>query len=231
MAREKTVSQPTTNVLRYDARRWELLDLKRDVAKPIMRKLRDFMPMVHGSLARGDVHKGSDVDVVLTRLFPSYAVEMALGDDLPILRREIIQATPWHLIKGQISLDEDVSVTFPLVKPSPLEEQFYSFGGHLSLEELEGGLRVPGIDKRLMLIEPVEDGHIESAIVGREAIAARKVGVGLEIVKERIDVLSKRDSVGRTGIYIKRALLPEESFEEVLRRMASRDPNLKRRYR
>ena len=42
-------------------------------------------------------------------------------------------------------------------------------------------------------------------------------------------MLSRRDSVGRTGVYLKRVLLTGESFEDVLRRLAATDPNVKRR--
>ena len=217
-----------TRIVRYDASRWKILQQKRNLAKPIIRKIAGYDPIVHGSLARGDVHKASDVDIVLTQPTPSYAIEISLGS-METLRREIVQATPWHLIKGQIYIDDDVSVVFPLVKPTPLEEQFYAFGGALNLKSLEKGLRTPGIDKRLMIIEPNKDGHVETSIVGQEAIAAKKIGVTLEMVKERVDVLSRRDSIGRTGVYLKRALSPDESFEDVLRRLASRDPNLKRR--
>jgi len=227
LVREKTVSRPVTRIVRYDDSRWEILRRKRELAKPIMRSLSEFGPIVHGSLARGDVHAGSDVDIVLLQEIPSYAVEMAL--DREPLRREIVQATPWHLIKGQIYLDHDISLVFPLVKPTRLEEQFYAFGGVLDLKGLEEGRRVPGIDKRLMLIEPTEEGHVESSIANREAQAARRVGVGLRIVRERIDVLSRRDTIGRTGVYLKRGLNADESFEDVLRRLASKDPNLKRR--
>jgi predicted nucleotidyltransferase len=227
LVREKTVSRPTTRTVRYDQSRWDLLRGKRSIAEPVMRKISRFDPLVHGSLARGDVREGSDVDIVLTQPVPSYTIEISLDDEAT--QREIVQATPWHLVKGQIYLDDDVSVTFPLVKPTPLEEQFYAFGGAVNLNSVEKGLRTPGIDKRLMLIEPLEDGHRESSIIGRESIAAKKIGVGLEIVKERIDVLSRRDAIGRTGVYLKRSLSPDESFESVLNRLASRDPNLKRR--
>jgi len=228
LVREKTVSRPTTRIVRYSESHWALLREKRESAKLLMRRLADHSPYVHGSIARGDVHSRSDVDVVLLHQVPSYVVEIALGE-LPILRREIVQATPWHLIKGHIYLEDDVSVTFPLVKPTAVEEQFYAFGGALDLEGIESGLRTPGVDKRLMLIEPVADGHVETSIVGQEAVVAKKIGVGLDIVKERIEVLSRRDSVGRTGVYLKRELLPGESFEDVLRRLAAADPNVKRR--
>jgi len=182
LVREKTISKPTTRMVRYPESHWALLREKRETAKPLLRRLVNHQPVVHGSIARGDVHSKSDVDVVLVQPTPSYAVEIALGD-LPILRREIVQATPWHLIKGHIYLEDDVSVTFPLVKPTPLEEQFYAFGGALDVDKIERNLRTPGIDKRLMLIEPVTDGHVETSIIGQEAAAARKVGVGLDIVR------------------------------------------------
>ncbi len=226
--REKTVARPSRRRVRYDGSRWNLLRRKRSAALPIMRNLADFQPIVHGSLARGDVGPKSDIDIVLTHPLPSYRVELALADMGPI-HREIVQATPWHLVKGHIYLDEDISVTFPMVKPKKLEEQFYYFGGAIGLREIEENLRKPGIDKRLMLIEPTPHGHIESSVPGREAIAAKRVGVDIDIVKERVEVLSKRDAVGRTGVYLKRTLSPEESFEDVLRRLAAADPNLKRR--
>ena len=227
LVREKTVRRPSIREVVYDQTRWAILREKRAEAASLMRRLRHVGPVVHGSIARGDVHAGSDIDIVLLHQVPSYAVEIALGSSP--MRREIVQATPWHLVKGQIYLHEDISVTFPLVKPSPLEEEFYFFGGCIDLDGLEKGERVCGIDKRLMLIEPTETGHLEYSIVGQEAAAARKVGVSLQMVKERVDVLSRRDRVGRTGIYLKRILEPDESFEDVLRNLASRDPNLKRR--
>jgi predicted nucleotidyltransferase len=228
LVREKTVARPGRRKVRYDESRWSLLRQKRSAALPVMRHLADLQPIVHGSLARGDVGPRSDIDIVLTTPIPSFRIELALGESRPI-RREIVQATPWHLVKGHIFLDEELSVTFPMVKPTKLEEQFYYFGGAIDLGEMEGEVRRPGIDKRLMLIEPTADGHIESSVVGREAIAAKRVGIEIDIVTERVEVLSKRDAVGRTGVYLKRTLSPEESFEDVLRRLAAGDPNLKRR--
>jgi predicted nucleotidyltransferase len=42
-------------------------------------------------------------------------------------------------------------------------------------------------------------------------------------------VLERRADVGRTGIYLHRALAPEESFEQVLAEIAYSDPALRRR--
>jgi len=228
MPREKTVSGPERRYVRYDESRWQILESKREIAGDLMGRIPEFGPLVHGSVARGDVHQGSDVDVVITHRVPSYAVEIRLSE-LGVLRREIVQATPWHLIKGHLYIEDDVSVVFPLVKPRPLEEQFYSFGGALELKSLERGERTPGVDKRLMLIEPREDGHLETSVAGREGEVAKVLGVDLAMVKERVDVLSRRDSIGRTGVYLKRTLSPDESYEGVLRRLADRDANLRRR--
>ena len=178
----------------------------------------------------GNIPPNSDIDIVIDRQVPSYAIELALHD-YDFAAREIIQATPWHLIKGHIYLQDDLSVTFPLVKPTPVEEQFYKFGGSIDLESLVSGRRVPGIDKRLMFIEPTEEGHVETGVVGMESRVAKLIGVGLATVRERVDVLTRRDSIGRTGVYLTRSLSPEESFEDVLRKIASRDTNVKRRFR
>ncbi|MHA1628204.1 MAG: nucleotidyltransferase domain-containing protein, partial [Candidatus Baldrarchaeia archaeon] len=88
---------------------------------------------------------------------------------------------------------------------------------------------VPGVDKRLILIEPTVKGHIESSIIGRESEVAKILGVSVDIIKERINVLLRRDKIGRTGVYLKRELSPHETFGEVLKKIADRDPIVRRR--
>ena len=73
------------------------------------------------------------------------------------------------------------------------------------------------MDKRLLLIEPTETGHTESGIAGREPEVARLLGIGRDSVDERVRVLSRRDSVGRTGVYLREDLEPGESFGDRLR--------------
>jgi hypothetical protein len=136
-------------------------------------------------------------------------------------------ATPWQLPKAHVYLEERESVTFPLVKPKRLELDFYNFGGTIGLEDLEKGLRVPGVDKRLMLIQPTPRGHSESHIVGREAEIADLLDVSIEIVRERLQVLSRRAEVGRTGIFIQRSLAPEEHFEDVFRKLIAKNPSMR----
>jgi len=62
----------------------------------------------------------------------------------------------------------------------------------------------------------------------KEAEVDEKLGVSVDIVKERVYVLTRRDESGRTGVYLKRRLAPHESFEEVLRRLRDEDPAIRK---
>ena len=216
----------------YDDRRWELLHGLRERALKAMEALaaRGMAAVLHGSVARGDVDARSDVDVMLPDVVPSYLVELSLREaGLAPARREIVMATPWQLPKAHVYLDENYSVTFPLVEPRRLELEFYHFGGAVELADLKRGRRVPGVDKRLMLIEPTTRGHVESPVIGREAEVAKRVGVSLDIVRERVQVLTRRADIGRTGVFIQRELAPQESFEAVFKELVERNPEMKLR--
>ena len=179
----------------------------------------------YGSLARGDVHNSSDIDIIVPYPVSSYKLEIALGESQ---RRELVQATPSMVLKGHIVLETDVVVTFPLFKLMPREEEFYRWGGLVSKKEIENEIRVNGVDKRLLLIEPTETGHKESGVMGYEHEVAKKVGVSIAIAQERVRVLTRRDNVGRTGVYLTRVLADDESFEEVAKMLKDTDPALRR---
>ena len=216
----------------YNEKRWRLLQELRRKAEKIMEALESFnlRCIAHGSIARGDVTEKSDVDIFIPSPSSSFMVETALEQNgIPINRRIIVQATPSYAIKAYIEIEENVSVSFPLVKLRPLEREFYKFGGEISLEELKRNIRVPGVDKRLMLIEPTADGHIESSIIGKEEYAARLLGISVDIVWDRVKALTRRDEIGRTGVFLERELLPEETFELVLKRLADKNPAVRRR--
>jgi len=89
-------------------------------------------------------------------------------------------------------------------------------------------VRVHGVDKRLLLIEPTAAGHTESGVVGHETEVAKKLGVGVGIAQERVRVLMRRDTIGRTGIYRTHVLSQTESFEEVAKTLRDTDPALRR---
>ncbi len=230
----KPVRTAERKEITYSDARWKLFKKFRESARELMCALdrRDIEPIVHGSVARGDVNKDSDVDVMVPSVVPSYRVELALRESgLQPSKREIMMATPWQLPKAHIHLGESRMVTFPLIKPRPLEIEFYHFGGSVGLKHVEGGERAPGVDKRLLLIEPTKRGHVEEQVIGREAEVAKRLKVSLDIVQERVKVLTRRDEIGRTGIFLQRSLAPGESFEFVFRQIAASNPAVKLRLR
>lgn len=218
----------------YNEERWQIFERLRARALEVMKTLvkHGFNPIVHGSIARGDVDKGSDVDVFVPYVVPSYQIELALRElgSGPV-KREIVMATPWQLPKAHAYLEEDRSVTFPLVEPRRLELEFYHFGGAAEIEQVQQKTRMAGVDKRLMLIEPTPRGHLESRVIGKEAEVAKRVGVSLELVRERVKVLTRRADVGHTGVFLQRELAPDENFETVFKRLVEGNPAVKLRLR
>jgi predicted nucleotidyltransferase len=233
MPREKTARRDIgSQEVLYTPERWSQLAALRGRAISIMDALKHVgvEPLIHGSICRGDVTENSDVDIYLPSVTPSFSVEFALSEaQYQIVHRELVHATPFHTIKAHIYLPNNSVVTFPLTNPAPIELEFYQFGGCLKQADLEKDRRIPGVDKRLLLIEPTGEGHTETPVIGNELIVAKKVGVSLKIVEERVKVLMRRDEVGRTGVYLKRQLAPDETFESVLKHVSDRDPVVRRR--
>ncbi len=80
-----------------------------------------------------------------------------------------------------------------------------------------------------MLIEPTEEGHVESAVVGREEGVANLLDISLNTVLDRVYALLRRDEVGRTGVFIEKQLAPDETFEQALKQLADQNPAVRRR--
>ena len=81
----------------YNSARWMLLTELRSKAAEIMAALEAFhlQSVAHGSIARGDVNKNSDIDVFIPEVQNSFLVETALEKArIPINARLIVQATP-----------------------------------------------------------------------------------------------------------------------------------------
>ena len=231
--RRKTATMGQQQTVTYEQGQWELLENFRQMAAGVMYSLANagFESYVYGSLARGDVSQTSDIDIIIPGVARSFMVELAL-DEHGITGRKLVQATPGGLAKAHVYLPGNTMVTFPLVGPTARELDFYAFGGQLGPDGLEDVVRnrVPGVDKRLMLIEPVPEGHIETPLSDLPlGSVARKVGVGQDIVEERIRVLNRRARVGITGVYLDRLLAPDEGFEVVLEEIAARDSLVRRR--
>jgi predicted nucleotidyltransferase len=216
----------------YNEKHWEQLKELRSKAVHIMAVLgnSNIRSIVHGSIARGDVSEKSDIDVFLPDPSSSFAIETALERaNIPVNRRVVVQATPFYAVKGYIEVDKQRCISFPLVKLRHVERDFYKFSGEASLSTLRNEVRVSGVDKRLMLIEPTPKGHVESSIVGREETVSHLLGISLNTVLDRVHALLRRDKVGRTGVFIERELSPDETFEMLLKKLADQNPAVRRR--
>jgi predicted nucleotidyltransferase len=232
----RMATKPTTRSeyreINYSSARWNQMRKLREKAVLIMNALEAFhlQSTVHGSLARGDVKENSDVDVFIAEVQNSFLVETALENArIPVNARRIVQATPNYAMKAHMEIDEATTVTFPLMEMRRVEREFYRFGGEANLAQLKAGLRVAGVDKRLMLIEPTEKGHVESSIIGKEENTARVLGISAETVLDRVHALMKRDTVGRTGVFIKKELRPDETFELAMKKLVEANPAVRRR--
>ena len=213
------------NSITYSEDKWDLLEIKRANATKLLEMFvkEGLNPIVYGSIARGDVHESSDIDITFIQQIPSFQVEYILHKNgYENYFREIIMATPLDSIKLYIHLSELESITVPLTKFEKNVIEFYKFGGKITLNELKSENRVAGIDKRLVLIKPNQYGHEETSIIGNEALAAKQVGVSIKTVNERIKVLLRREKYGRTGVYLKRILQLNESTEEAIKQLAKK---------
>ncbi|MFW9897758.1 MAG: DNA polymerase subunit beta [Candidatus Thorarchaeota archaeon] len=223
MSKEKILRDHIDTIV-YSENDWAILKSKRARAIKLMDMFTKerFNPFIYGSVARGNVHQNSDIDIIFTDQIPSFQIELLLDkNEINDYFREIIMATPKDSIKLYIYLSELESITVPISKLGKNEVEFYDFGGKINLHQLKEGYRIPGIDKRLVLIKPTSKGHEEISIIGNEAMAAKEVGINIKTVMERKKVLLKREKYGRTGVFLKKPIDFNESTEEVLKKLAN----------
>ncbi|MEM1610673.1 MAG: nucleotidyltransferase domain-containing protein [Sulfolobales archaeon] len=210
----------------YDKKRFEILEEKRGIAREILQELKKcgIEGHAYGSIARGDVSADSDIDIAIMGEVSINILISCLERRWRIYRGEIIVATPMKTPAMYLYLDPQdmIVVTKYLGEPSKTEREFFAFGGIVGLKEILAGLRVPGVDKRLKLIIPTEQGHIERPVIGYEAEVAKILGISLDTVIERVRVLTRRDEHGRTGVYFKEEFSGDTPVEEVIRRICKR---------
>lgn len=189
----------------YSAARWRHLAFLRREAAGVLAALwgEGIRGVVVGSVARGDVHRGSDIDVFVEAGTPHYMVENALLEGgYTIEEVRIVKATPRSGLKITYHLGGGRNVILPVSLENAEEEEFPRYAGSIALGELERGERVCGVNKRLYFIEPVPEGHREWFIVGREAEAAARLGVSIGTVLSRVKHRLRRYRGGRRGLYV-----------------------------
>ena len=224
MSKEKILREHH-NIIIYSKEDWALLEKKRHYAIILLELFtkEGLNPFVYGSVARGDVHEYSDIDIIFTQQIPTFQIELTLNKNgYNNYFREIIMATAKDSIKLYIHLSELESISLPLSKPNKKLIEFYDFSGKVNLKQLKSDVRVSGIDKRLVLIKPNSNGHEEFSIINNESIAANETGINIETINERKKVLLKREKYGRTGVFLKRPLEIHESTEAVLKMLANK---------
>jgi predicted nucleotidyltransferase len=233
LVKEKVAAQSAQNTVVYSTAHWNLLRKLRESTVSLMEALALLNPSVHGSICRGDIKETSDIDIIFFDVIPEYKIEKALQElKLDLMERTLIQATPLSAVKAHLKyqMDSEVVITWPLFPFLPREIDFYAFGGIMTYPQMKDDLRVQGIDKRLLLIEPTPEGHNEFRVDrNNAATVARTLNISIDTIYERLRVLKRRDKFGRTGVFQKRELAPDESFGTVLKQLVERNPATRRR--
>ncbi|MFX1405517.1 MAG: nucleotidyltransferase domain-containing protein [Promethearchaeota archaeon] len=204
---------------------WNLLNQKRKASLRLLNLFENegIKAFIFGSIARGDVHQDSDIDIIIPQLIPSYQIEYILQKNgFSNYHREIVMATPNDSVKLYIYLSELESITLPLSRFDKKSMEFYDFGGKLDIKGLKSNDRIPGIDKRLVLIKPNPKGYDEYSVIGNEHLVAKEINVSIETILDRKKVLLRREKHGKTGVFLKRQLSINESTEEVLKKLADK---------
>lgn len=219
-------------LVKYSKEHWKLLDNFRKQALKVTSVFahHGIDSLTYGSVARGDVSPKSDIDIILLTQIPSYRVELILDEtNLSLNHKKLIQATPNDIIKAHFELEGDICITSLLTNFTSSPFEFYRFGGALNHKELQENKRVPGVDKSLIIIEPNEEGHNESPLIERQYEASKILGISQSMIDQRIRVLTRRDKIGRTGIFLNKDVGINENIEEELRKIARHNPLIRRR--
>lgn len=224
MPREKIVRGIEQEYHEYTEEDKSIFSRLREKTKTILQTLENnnIKAFTHGSVARGDVSNTSDIDIYIPVQIPSYMIELL--DEFVNADRRIIIGTPNSMIKGLLTRHDEVSLSFPLSSPKEREMEFYDFSGLLYLQDLKHNKRKVGVNKKLLLIEPDGEGYWSSSVQANKKRAMEVMGLSQRIIDERIRVLERRDTIGRTGIFLDHNIAPDENFEQVLKRLTDRNP-------
>ncbi|WP_338599606.1 nucleotidyltransferase domain-containing protein [Sulfolobus tengchongensis] len=212
--------------IEYTKEHWQILSQKRTTAIEVLNLLKRYgmEGFVYGSVARGDVNEKSDIDVIVFN--PNYIIL----DTLKVHHKYIIQATPNSVPKAYLSFDEEekIVVSFPLGKLRRTEIEFYAFGGMIELKGLLENKRVAGVNKKLMLIIPTREGHMEIQLDGNEDYASKLLKISLDTIMERKNLLLKRSERGHSGIFLRYDLDGNESIYDAFNKIYKTNKFFKR---
>lgn len=189
----------------YTERRWEVLEELRAEAVDLLGVLEKngIRGVVVGSVARGDVHFGSDIDVFVGSGTRYFELENVLLDNgYRIMEVRVVRATPLSGLNIVYYLGARVHVVLRAEVRGLEEEEFTRYAGSLDLNGLRGGRRVPGVNKQLLFIEPTSYGHLEWSIIGNEREAASRLGISLRTVMSRVEHRLRRYRGGRRGLFV-----------------------------
>lgn len=232
MTKKKIKTKADELEVHYNREHWNTFHQKREIARDILQLLDPLQTssIVYGSVARGDTHQGSDIDILIRDVISSYQIEYLISDR-EILSQAIVMATPNHSIKGCIVMEGDITISFPLIPLTSREIDFYSFGGSITLKDIDERRRVPGIDKQLLLVMPKENGHTARSILHIPQVELSQLGFSPQIIEERKRVLKRRDDIGRTGVFLNELVDPELGFEGTLRQLVDRNHLIRKKVR
>ncbi|MFX1284956.1 MAG: nucleotidyltransferase domain-containing protein [Promethearchaeota archaeon] len=228
MPREKIVQHVGREFHRYTEDEWILFKELRKRTIDILEILEStgIKAFVHGSVARGDINDASDIDIYIPVQIPSFKLDLI--DQFHFTDRQIMMGTPNSTIRAVLSLQDDIAISFPLSNPVERENEFYRFSGFLYREDLLMERRIAGVTKQLLLIEPEEEGYWYSSIIMKKNRAIQILALSQRMIDERIRVLSRRDKIGRTGLFLDYSLTPDENFESALKNLADRNVIVRR---
>lgn len=229
MPREKPKQTINRTFHEYSETEWDLFVSFQKKALEILRELEErglTGGFVHGSVARGDVKVTSDIDVYLPLAIPSFRIDL-----LPTFHdaeRRITMATPNSVIRGVLSRNDNVSLSFPLTAANERDIEFFRFSGLVNRGQLKKQQRTPGVTKKLILIEPEGNGYWQTPILEDKKRVGQLLGISQRIIDERVRVLNRRDKIGRTGVFINVQIQPDENYEQALKNLMDRNPIVRR---
>ena len=70
---------------------------------------------------------------------------------------------------------------------------------------------------------------LKAVLLARKSLQLKFLGISAETVLDRVHALLKRDTVGRTGVFVKKELVQDETFELALKKLSEQNPAVRRR--